>query len=125
MPRKHDAHKRRVCSKGCNLMKKTPNLKPKAGAIAEKDLYGIAVCQVDWRVICEPKPKGSKKRQGSCKTTKSVRPVAVCPSFESALWNVGGSSSPDPDLQSDSFFLQGRASPTTCMVTRFPSALSG
>jgi hypothetical protein len=91
VPRHYDPLKRRVCSSGCNVMKKTPNLKPKAGSTSESDLFGIVVCQVDRRIICGSKPKGSKKRQGVCKTTKTVSTVAVCSKFLSAIWNAGGS----------------------------------
>jgi len=92
VPRKPDPTQRQVCSKGCNRMLKVPKATVKPGAITDKELFDIVVCQVDHRIVCEAwKLGGMKKRKQSspCKTTKWVKPVAKCIGFDAKVWNEG------------------------------------
>ena len=92
VPRKPDPTQRQVCSKGCNRMLKVPKATVKPGAITDKELFDIVVCQVNHRIVCEAwKLGGMKKGKQSspCKTTKWVKPVAKCIGFDAKVWNEG------------------------------------
>jgi len=96
MPRHDDGTKKRVCSKGCNIMLKTPKRlakklpKDASSEDAEQALNDIVVCQVDRRIVCNPwKKHAGGKKNSHCKTSKAVAAVARC-SFKSPIWNVGG-----------------------------------
>jgi len=94
VPRIPDPAKRRVCSKGCNVMVKTPS--HTAGTVAkgasdeatEQALNDIVVCQVDRRIVCQAWSKRGRKKASRCSTNKSVVAIARC-SFTSAIWTAG------------------------------------
>jgi len=97
--------KRRVCSKGCNLLVKVSKDTITMGggdSAHEKDKFSLVVCQADKRIVCEGrKSAGSRaghKEDGEgvgnsadsqCMQNKTVAPVAVC-NFAVPLWNLGG-----------------------------------
>jgi len=78
----NDPTKRRVCTKGCNMLTKAMR---DATAKKEEDMYDMVVCQADKRVLCDPKMGNG----GNCQTTSKIKPIAVC-KFSSKVWNLGG-----------------------------------
>jgi len=72
---------KRVCSKGCNQLAKVMR-NPEASTEAE--MYDLAVCQNDKRIVCSPKVDGT----GGCSTQSAVKTTVVC-RFSMDLWNLG------------------------------------
>lgn len=54
-------------------------------AKTEKEMFDMAVCQNDKRIVCEPQ---NGNGAGACKTESAVTATVVC-SFSNDLWNLG------------------------------------
>merc|ERR1711904_505405 len=84
VPAEQNVGKKKVCSKGCNLLFKTELNKEKA---TDAERFGILVCQANKQVSCKPASATSNKT--TCDVDKQVTAVALCKRYSVDLWNMG------------------------------------